>query len=250
MMLQRMLGEDAVGVYTTLFFFGFVVGIPARGLVRIALVRLSESFAKNDMNTIQQVYQKGSEVLMVVGGFVFLMIWGNRYSVEMYLGPAYKEGIYVLFFIGMAQFIEISTSVNSQIISVSKHYWFNLVLALLSVCLLIVSNYFFIQWYGLVGAAIGSALSMITLNIIRYLFLKTKYNLSPFSKNTVKCLCIFGLVFLIIELLPNATNLFVNLLYKGSVVTMLFMPLVYFTKCSIDVNTVINKYLAKIGVKL
>ena len=248
-MLQWMLGEDAVGVYTTMFFFGLIIGIPARGLTRVAVVIISESFAKNDMANIQSIYRKSSEVLMVIGGFVFLMVWGNRYSVEMYLDPVYSQGIYVMFFIGMAQFIDIITSVNYQIIAVSKYYYFNLILAVLSVLLLIVTNYYFIQLYGLVGAAIGSAISMFIMNLIRYTFLKRKYNLSPFSANTVRALLIFGLVFLIIELIPNQENLFVNLFMKGTIITLLFVPLIYLFRCSRDVNDVINKYLNKIGVK-
>lgn len=248
-MLQWMMGEDAVGIYTTMFFFGLVIGIPARGLTRVAVVIISESFAKNDMANIQSIYRKSSEVLMVVGGYVFLMIWGNRYSVEMYLGPVYQQGIYVIFFIGIAQFIDIITSINYQIIAVSKYYSFNLILSALSVVLLIVTNYFFIQWYGLVGAAIGSAISMLLMNLIRFTFLKKKYNLSPFSSNTIRALAIFGLVFFVMEFLPNQENLFANLFMKGTIITLLFIPLIYLFRCSRDINDVINKYLNKIGVK-
>ena len=249
MMLQWMLGEEAVGIYTTMFFFGLVIGIPARGLIRASIVIISESYAKQDFNKIQSIYKKGSEVLLVVSGYVFLMVWGNRYSIVEYLGPIFKPGTYVILFIALAQFFDVVTSVNYHIIAVSKYYKFNVLISVFQLALLIGTNFIFINLYGIVGAAIGSAISMLLMNLIRFLFLKVKYNLTPFSSNTIRALVIFGLVFLVMELLPNYENMFANLFWKGTIITLLFIPLVYLFRCSRDINDVMNKYLHKIGVR-
>src|SRR5690606_34827603 len=151
-MLQWLIGEEAVGVYSTLFFFGLVVGIPARGLTRVAIVIIAEAFAKKEMSEIQAIYKKSSEVLMVVAGYVFLMIWGNRYSVEQYLGEPFAGAIWVIFFIGLAQFTDVIASVNYQIIAVSRYYYFNVILSVISVVLLVLTDYWFITEIGIVGA--------------------------------------------------------------------------------------------------
>lgn len=249
MMLQWLLGEDAVGVYTTMFFFGLVIGIPARGLIRASIVIISESYAKQDLNNIQSIYRKGSEVLLVVSGYVFLMVWGNRYSIVEYLGPVFEPGAYVIFFIALAQFFDVVTSVNYHIIAISKYYKFNVLVSILQVALLIGTNLIFIHLYGIVGAAIGSALSMLIVNLIRYAFLKTKYDLTPFSSKTGIALILFALVFVISELIPDYPNLFVNLFLKGGLISVLFLPAAYFFRCSEDINNVANKYLNKLGVK-
>jgi O-antigen/teichoic acid export membrane protein len=248
-MLQWMIGEEAVGIYTTLFFFGLVVGIPGRGITRVAVVIIAEAFAVNDLDKIQSIYKKSSDVLMVISGYVFLMIWGNRYSVEQYLDPVYAQGIYVMLFIGLAQFIDVIASVNYQIIIVSKYYYYNLILVVVTVLLLIVSNYYFIQWYGLVGAAIGSAISMFIMNVIRFVFLKMKFGLSPFSINSLKSIILFIVAFVMMELIPNYPNLYINLFVKGTIISLVFLPAAYFFRCSEDINNVANKYLNKLGVK-
>lgn len=245
-MLQWLLGEEAVGVYSTLFFFGLVVGVPARALSRVAIVSVSEAFQRNDIDEIQTVYRKSSQTLLVIGGFIFLGIWGNRYSVGGYLEGGFAEALYVMFFIGMAQLVSVVTSINYQIIAVSRHYYFNLFTSFLYVLLLIITNYFFIKTYGIVGAAVGSLVSIAITNAIRFVFLKLKYGLNPFSFSTIKTILLIGAVLLLIEFIPNVENIYLNLLIKGSITTVIFVPLVYFMKCSEDLNGMIDKVLQRV----
>lgn len=248
-MLKRLMNDEAVGIYTTMFFFGAVISIPFKALVRIAHPIVSEAFAKKDFNTISQIYRKASNILFVLGAFVFLLVWENRYSVENFLDPVYAKGIWVLFFIGLAHLFDVLSSVNSQIISITPHYRFNLYIGVLSVVLLIVTNYIFIQFYGIVGVAIGSLLSTVIVNLLRFAFLKTKYKLNPYSKNTLKIFGLFMALFGLMEFIPNLHNLYWNAVLRSSIITAIFIPAAYFMKCSLDFNTVLDKYLDKLRKK-
>lgn len=242
-MLKRLMNDEAVGIYTTMFFFGAVVSIPLKALIRIAHPMISEAFVKKDMNTISTIYLKSSNILFVLGGLVFLLVWGNRYSVTEFLDPIYSQGIWVIFFIGLAHLVEVISSVNYQIISITPHYRFNLYMGVFLVALLIITNYIFIDLFGLVGVAIGSFVSMVVVNLARHIFLVSKYNLSPFSKNTVKILLLFGAVFGLSEILPNLENIYLNAVYKSALIAIVYVPSAYLLKCSADFNAVIDKYL-------
>jgi O-antigen/teichoic acid export membrane protein len=243
-MLKRLMNDEAVGIYTTMFFFGAVVSIPLKALIRIAHPMISEAFVKKDMNTISTIYQKSSNVLFVLGGFVFLLVWGNRYSVEQFLDPVYTQGIWVIFFIGLAHLIEVISSVNYQIISITPHYRFNLYMGIFTVILLIMTNYIFIELFGLVGVAIGSLVSMILVNLARHIFLVSQYKLSPFSMNTLKIVGLFLIVFFASELIPNVDNLYLNAIWKSGIIALLYLPSAYLLNCSEDFNVVVNKYLS------
>lgn len=244
-MLKRLMNDEAVGVYTTMFFFGAVVSIPLKALIRIAHPMISEAFVKKDMQTISQIYRKSSNVLFVLGGLVFLMVWGNRYSVEQFLDPVYAQGIWVIFFIGLAHLVEVVSAVNYQIISITPYYRFNLYIGVFTILILIISNYIFIELFGLVGAAIGSFISVILVNMMRHIFLVSKYKLSPFSFSTLKIAGIFLAIFFISEWLPNFENLYINAIWKSGIVALLYLPSVYYFKCSTDFNILINKFLEK-----
>ncbi|MBD8490982.1 oligosaccharide flippase family protein [Echinicola sp. CAU 1574] len=248
-MIQWLMGEDAVGIYTTLFFFGVVISVPAKAIRRVSIVTISESMAEGDFKNIQDIYKKSSQTLLVVGGLLFLGIWCNRYSVGNYLGENYAMALPVLLFTAIAQLVDCITSVNYQIIAVSKHYYYNLFMGFLTLALLVTTNYLLIPVMGVAGAALASLVSMILINGLRYLFLKQKYQLSPFSAGNLKTILIIGLILLLIEWIPNMENIYLNLIFKGTLVLSLYIPAVYFTKCSPDFNVVMDKYLIKLGIK-
>ncbi|WP_186756889.1 lipopolysaccharide biosynthesis protein [Echinicola salinicaeni] len=248
-MIQWLIGEDAVGIYTTLFFFGVVISVPAKAIRRVSIVTISESMAEGDYANIQNIYRKSSQTLLVIGGLIFLCVWGNRYSIGGYLGESYALALPVLLFTALAQLVDNITSVNYQIIAVSKHYYYNLFMGFLTLALLILSNYLLIPKMGVVGAAMASLISMILINGMRYWFLRNKYNLSPFSWESLKTLAIIGITWLIIDLVPNIDNIYLNLLIKGVIVLALYIPTVYLSKCSPDFNVVMDKYLKKFAIK-
>lgn len=248
-MLKRLMNDEAVGIYTTMYFFGAVVSVPLKALIRIAHPIISEAFAKNDLSTIQTIYSKSSNILFLLGSFVFLMVWGNRYSIENFLDPVYAQGIWVIFFIGLAHLVEVLSSVNYQIISITPHFRFNLYMGAFTIVLLIVTNYIFINFYGIVGVAIGSLISMILVNLARHIFLVSKYKLSPFSIQTIKIVLLSVAVYFISEVIPNMDNIYLNALLKSGLIGVLFLPAAYLLKCSEDFNIIIDKYLQKFGLK-
>ncbi len=247
-MLKRLMNDEAVGIYTTMFYFGAVVSVPMKALIRIAQPVISDAFAVGDFQKIQSIYQKSGNVLFLLGTFVFLVVWSNRFSIENFLGPVYSQGIWVIFFIGLAQLVEVLSSLNYQIIAITPHYRFNLIMGLATVFLLIATNYIFIHFYGLIGVAVGSLVSMIVVNLARHIFLLNKYGLNPFSASTVKILLLGFAVFSVSEMLPNVDHIIVNVIYKSASIAMLFLPAAYWLKCSDDFNEVVDKYLRKLSL--
>lgn len=245
-MIQWLLGEASVGIYTTLFFFGLVISVPAKSVRRISIITLSEAISKGDFSTINTIYKKSSQTLLVIGGLLFLGIWCNRYSVEAYLGDSYAQEISIILFIGLAQLVDCITSVNYQIIAVSKHYYYNLFIGFMTLALLVLSNYILIPIMGVTGAALASLISMSLINVLRFWFLKSKYQLSPFSSSSLKTLAIIFGVLAVVDFIPNLNNLYLNLLFKGLLVLIIYVPAIYFTKCSPDVNQIIQKYLNRL----
>lgn len=248
-MLKRLMNDAAVGIYATMFYFGAVVSVPLKALVRIAHPIISESFAKQDFENIQKIYSKSSNVLFLLGTLVFLLVWGNRYSIQNFLDPVYTQGIWVIFFIGLAHLVEVMSSVNYQIIAITPYFKFNLYMGAITIVLLIASNYFFINLYGIVGVAIGTLVSMVLVNLARHAFLLRKYQLNPFSNSTMRILILGLIVFGISEALPNWENIYLSAVFKTVLITSIFIPTAYLLKCSEDFNLVADKYLRKLKRK-
>ncbi|WP_027419902.1 lipopolysaccharide biosynthesis protein [Crocinitomix catalasitica] len=244
LMINRMLGTDALGIYAIMFFAGILVSVPSRGVKRISVAVLSDSWKNNDLKNIQSVYEKSSLTNLILGGFLFTIGWACI-ELALYYLPDYKEGLYVFFFIGLAQLVEMMTGVNSEIIATSRVYrantYFNIGLAVLAIIL----NYFLISLYGIVGAAIASFLAVIIINSLRCLYLIKKYKLQPFNRKFAVVLFILAGLILAVNFmnfnLPTHFEIVARLIFWATIYWVIILKF----KFSEDINGWFNKIIKR-----
>ncbi|PHR44763.1 MAG: hypothetical protein COA32_14190 [Fluviicola sp.] len=243
LMVNYYLSESQVGIYGTMFLFGMIVIIPARSLKSISVSVLSKSFKDNDINEITQIYKKSSITLLVIGGFIFVGVWCNMYSVYGYLPESFQLGKYVVLFIGIGQLFDMVTGVNNEIIAVSPKYKMNTYFILLSIVVGISINLWLIPLYGISGAALATMSTILFINLLRLITVYKNFGIHPFSIDTLKIIfLITGLTFLM-QVIPNVENYILNLFIKGSLITIIYIPIVYFSKVSEDINFMIEKVI-------
>jgi O-antigen/teichoic acid export membrane protein len=246
-MIKQLLGFKETGVYTVLFPFAILISIPARSVIRIATGVISEAWKVNDLTLISNIYRKSSNTLLVISVFLFLGIWLNIDDVLTLIknGDLYSHEKYVVFFVGLAQVVDMGTGVNATIIATSKYYAYNTFFIIILLTLIITTNLVLIPMYGVTGAAIGTCISMIVYNSLRFVFLYVKFKLTPFNRNTIIIISIGAVVYFIVSNLTFSTQPLINILGIGSSITILYGLLIYFLKVSHDINQRIDVYWLK-----
>lgn len=96
-MVEKMIGMDAAGVYSITFFFGTLVVIPARSLRKIAGTMLAEAWKNKDMKTIEEIYSKSIVNQLLIGVLIFIGLWSNIHNVFEILPKDYESGKWVIF---------------------------------------------------------------------------------------------------------------------------------------------------------
>lgn len=235
LMLNQKLGTDAVGIYSIMFFAGILINVPSRGIRRIASTILAESWKNNNLREINSVYKKSALNQMAIGQYLFIVGWACIEPALTYL-PDYSEGIYVFFFIGLAQLIDMMTGINNEIIMTSSRYMMNTYFNILLAVLIVIFNYFFINLWGLVGAAAATTLSMTIINLLRYLFLVRKYNLQPFSIPFLKIFGIGTVLFLTVSAVKIPLNVIPKMLFYFIAITFIYWSTIIKLNLSIDIN--------------
>jgi O-antigen/teichoic acid export membrane protein len=244
LMINSMIGIDEVGIYTICFNFGIIVGVPARSIYKIANVVAAQAWKNNDMKVIRDIYYKSCLTLFIIGILLFIGVWGNLHNVFRIVGEEkFISGKWVIFFFGLGALIDLTTGANSSILGSSRYYKVQSIFLIILVVLIVLSNYLLIPVYGITGAAIGSAFSLTILNILRFLFLYYKYNLQPFNWNFLVVLVIAVLAYLISTLIPPFHNLYLDIIIRSGVITLLFGLPVYLLKISEDLNQKTDQYL-------
>tara|TARA_B110000037_G_scaffold222406_1_gene297140 strand:+ start:68593 stop:70071 length:1479 start_codon:yes stop_codon:yes gene_type:complete len=247
LMINGMLGTEATGGYTLMFFAGSLVGIPARGVRRISYPVLAESWKKNDLDNIANVYKRSVQSHAVVGVFLFVMGWAL-------IGPAlsldarymeYASGVFVYFFIGLAQLIDMMSGVNAEILATSAKYKLNVYFNLGLAGLLVLFNLFFIEEWGITGAAAASALAMLIVNGVRWFYLKRKYDLQPFSLDVVKVLLIGGVLLCLVSFITIPLGAIPLLLVYFFSITIVYWGIIFRLNLSEDIKEWVLKMKRK-----
>jgi O-antigen/teichoic acid export membrane protein len=257
MMLAALLGLKETGVYTIAFFIGTVIEVPRRSLSSIVTPLIAEAWKNDNLLKIKELYIKTSINQLIIGSWIFLGVWLNIDDLFSLIhnGDIYKVGKYVVFFIGLSKLIDMLASVNSEIIFTSVYFRFNFYLSLVLVILTIVTNYIFIPIYGIIGAAMATAFSVLLFNVIKFIFIWLKFKMQPFSSKTLICIGISTTCYFVVfympaispflpKTFPSVLLILADILQRSVILTVLFFALTFSTKISKDLNDLSFKLLS------
>lgn len=223
-MINDILGEASTGVYTTMFFFGYVISNPSRQLNRIAISVISDAWKENNLEKIGDVYQRSCLNQTVVALGLFLLIWLNVDNLIAFLpeGQGYEQGKFVVLLIALGQVINMATGANSSIIATSDKYKWGVLFMLLLFILVVAGNYILIPSYGIVGAAISSLLAMAIYNLVKLFFILKWYGLRPWETSMIKAIGIAAVTSLV-GFVPEMGSFWVDAIIRSIIISTTYI---------------------------
>jgi O-antigen/teichoic acid export membrane protein len=242
-MISGAIGLEATGIYTIAFFIGVVIEMPKRAITQISSALLSQSFNSGDMAAVKKLYQQTSINQMIIGTLLFIGIWSNLDSVYQLIPNSedYINGFNVVLFIALGKLSDMMFGTNGEIIIMSKYFRFNVVAVSLLAIITIVLNTILLPIYGIEGAAISSFIAMLSFNVLKYIFVWWKFKIQPFTLSTLKFIFVAGITILINYFLPKFDDIYIDLLIRSFVITIVLMGSTYALKISDEMNEVIVK---------
>ena len=90
------------------------------------------------------------------------------------------------------------------------------------------TNWIFIPVYGIVGAAMATAISLLLFNLAAFLFLLVKFKMQPFTIKTVLAVIIAFLALFLTGLLPEIGSPIVNILMQSIVILCIYIRIIIF----------------------
>lgn len=239
MMIGSLLDLEQVAFYTVAFFIGNAIKVPGKSIATISTPLLAKAWENQNMKEIQILYAKSSINQLIIGGFFFLCVWINIDEIFSLLPLKFQGGKWVVFYIGLSQLFNIASGVNGAIIINSKYYKYDLYTNILLVGITITSNLILIPIYGIDGAAMATAISVLLFNLIRLILIKVKMSMHPFTLQTIKTIVLLFAMFFALNFLPNSSYAFADIIWKSIVVAILFIPAVMYFNLSEDINKLI-----------
>ncbi len=251
LMVAGLLGLAPVAVYTTSFYMATVIEIPKRAMTQVATPLISRSFERNDLPEVKRLYQKTALNQFILGALLWLGVAANLDSIFLLMpkGEIYAAGRWVVLIVGAGKLIDMLFGPSSEIIVYSKYYGFNIVLIVLLAVVIIVSNNLLIPVYGIEGAAIGAALTLVIFNSVKYLFIWLKIGLQPFSIAFLKVVMIGAVTWAMQAAIPRIDGVIVDIMVRSAAMTMVFSTLVWWTGVSPEANQLLKQVMGFAGLR-
>lgn len=245
-MVGNFLGTELVAAYGIALFIANTIEVPQRAMISITSPIVSQSMNEQNYGAVQQLYQKVSINLGMVGVMLFLLIFFNFDDLFTLIpkGEKILPAKYVVLFLGLAKLTDMLTSVNGQIIGFSPRYRFNLYAVIFLGIINVFLNIYLIPKFQIVGAAMATAISLVLYNIIKLGFVYFHFSLQPFSRSTLKLLALAGITALCLLYFPTTNSLLLNIALRTIVVSILFAIGIFYFKIAPDLIDLVKNFLA------
>lgn len=251
-MVAGALGEDKNPIYTVAFFIATVIELPRRSISQIMGPLLSTKFKEGQINEVKSLYKKSSINLFIIGLLLFIGIISNLDSLYFMIPnyELYHTGKIVVLIIGVSKLIDMVTGVNSEIITMSQYYRFNIIAITLLAIFTIATNSILIPRFGFSGAAFASLLSIFIFNFTKLIFLYKKFKMQPFTFNTLKVLAVGILIYLMVQLIPRNANPVIDIIIRTLVITPIYVVAILKLKVSKEANDLFDEFYGRFSKRI
>jgi O-antigen/teichoic acid export membrane protein len=239
--------EDAA-VFTIATYVIMAMDIPQRSITSISTPVLAEAWKNKDLQSISNIYTKSVNNLLLIGLGIFGLIWLNIYNLAIFLGKDYAGIEAIILFMGIGKLIDLGTGANSQIISTSNYWRIDFTTNVIYTLIALPLNYVLIDRYDLMGAAYAFLISMIVYNSMRFGFLWFKFGLQPFVPKNLLAVLITVVCAAIVYYIPKFPSVIIDGVVRTISFLVLFLPAIYFTTISEEINGIIRNSFRRIGL--
>lgn len=250
-MISSKLGLADNGIFTIALFIGLAIEMPKRSLNLISLPVISDAMKKKDIDTVNELYQKSALIQLIIGALILICVWVNIESLFALIpnSETYIQGKYVVLFIGLAVLFDMATGVNNEIILMSDFYRWNLIIVFSLIVIAILNNLLLIPIYGITGASIATAISIFLFNVAKYVLVYNKLRIQPFTLKNLWALLIAISTYVIGEYLPETANHWFNIIYRCSIICLLYLAVHYQLNFSPDLIKLVDQIFIKLKLK-
>lgn len=190
-------GLAFTGVFAIATYIATIIDIPYRSLGAIAQPQLSQAVKDNNIAGANNLCQNVSLHQLLVGAFLFFVIWSN---IDLFFallpnGDHYAIAKNVVLILGISKLINSTLSIGTSALNYSRYYYFSLIFAFLQTALAIFFNNHLIPRWGIDGAAMATLLAYLFYYMALLILVRFKLRITPFSWSQIKVVGIIVVMF-------------------------------------------------------
>lgn len=219
-MVSSQMGMEYAGIYTIAFFMVAVIEMPSRSLSSMSSPLASEAIHNRDRGEVQRLFRKVSNNQLLIGSLLLLLIWINIDTIFWIIpnSEVYARGKMVVIFLGLDKLVDLSFSFGNAILRYSKHYVWTLAYTIIVTTVTILLNLYFIEQWGMTGAAIATLIAYVISYAFQQWVLWRKMRITPINREMVVIFIAFLILILIDHILPSYGHPLINSAWRSVVI--------------------------------
>lgn len=242
-MIGRILKIEQVAYYSVAIFIATVIAVPQRAMHQIMMPLTAKYLNENDKLPLEDLYKRSSLSLLVISGLIFLLIILNINQLYKILPQEFTGGLFVVVIVSLAKLYDNSLGNNNAILFNSDYYRMVLFFGVLLAIMAIVLNVLFIPIYGIEGSAFATFLAVFIYNTIKVIFVRYKFNIQPFTLDSLKIGLLILAFLLIFYYWDFPFYPIINIVLKSALIGLTYLICIFKLNVSEDISTQIKKYL-------
>jgi O-antigen/teichoic acid export membrane protein len=242
LMIAAKLDLAKTGIYSTIFLIATALTYPYRSIQKITYPLVGRFWRNHDMKAVSDLYSKTTLVMMIVGGGLILLLWGNIDSIFRFIPKEYSIARYSFYILCTAKYFDMITGLNGIITVTSKKYKYDLYFLLILVVLTVILNLVFIPIYGITGAALAAMISLTFYNCLRLGFVWYNFKMHPFTRDCLWVLLITIGTFAIVHFIPFIINKYISICINSVIIGIIYLGCILFFRFSPEINNMVYKF--------
>jgi len=242
LMIAAKLNLGLTGIYSTIFLMTTALALPYRSIQKITYPLVGRFWKNRDMKAVADLYSKTTLVMMIIGGGLMVLMWGNINSIFMVIPKEYSVARYSFILLCIGRYADMITGLNGIITLTSKKYKYDLYFLLLLVIIVVILNFILIPIFGITGAAWAAMISLVSYNFLRLAFVWYNFKMQPFTLNCVWILLITIGTLLLVHFIPFLYNKYISICINSAIIVIIYGGSILLFKFSPEINAMAYKY--------
>ncbi|CAG5085292.1 oligosaccharide flippase family protein [Parvicella tangerina] len=232
-------GLEAVSIYAVALNMSSMLEMPFRALNQSLAPSIAQAWAVKNMEKVFELYRKSTETMVVIGVYIAVGIWACVDQVLEILPDNYAEVKYVLGWLLLGKLLNVVAGSNGVVMMNSPKYKVLTYLSFVGLVLTVVSNYVFMHFFQIEGAAMATFVTYFIINTVVWFLIAKFYGLQPFTLRNLLTI-LLGVVIVMLAGSIVISNAWITIVLKAGLITVVFWGIVYITNLSPEVKKLID----------
>jgi O-antigen/teichoic acid export membrane protein len=244
--INHYLGEGQAGIYSIASYFAILILIPGKSMARITVPFIAESWKKDDIKTIGDLYIRTSISQYAAGLLIFIGLLVNIDKIFRLLPDEYGRSEAVIILESIGNRISVAAGINGVVLNTSALYRYQTWLMLFFIGIFVGAGVIFTPLFGITGIALASMISNVIYNLLCILVTGKKFGIWPYNRAHIHMTVVAVVAAAAGYILPQF-SLLPDIIVRSLLVTIIFGAGLYFGKLSEDLNNVVDKVIARVS---